>query len=136
MSEVRPFATPEILDVTEVEKARLHEAGETERFKLKQVAETKQKRFVLIDNITDKNNGGFWGAVILVPIVSVITISILLGSYLSDRYGKPAQPEVCVDSFEFVSPASERHKCAPGATLETVPVTGTDKIQVRCSCKK
>ena len=131
---VAPFTTPEILDVTEVEKTKLHEAGETERHKLSESAETKRRGLNFLERLTDSGNTGFYFAVILVPIVAVVAAAIVIGGIVSSKY--PSAPVACSDSFNVVTAASDKEHCTPGATLETTPMAGTDKIQVRCTCKK
>src|SRR5208337_3337872 len=114
MSE-RPFTTPEILDVTEVEKAKLHEDGETERVRVREVATTRRKFIEEITGSVNKltSNDGFYVALVIIPLITVIGTCIVLASYISDRYGKPSP---CVDSINIISASSNPELCAPGAS--------------------
>jgi hypothetical protein len=129
MSE-RPFETPEILDVTEVEKAKIHEAGETERAKIRETEETRRSRHDAFRHLT--NSDGFYVALVVVPIVFIVATGIVIGTYVSDRYGKP---DACTESFDTLSPSSDRFSCTAGASLETTPAEN-GKVHVHCVCGK
>ncbi len=134
------FATPEILDVTAVEKARLHEKGETER---KAIVEREQTtRLRMTERRTKWTDTGYLTTVGLVTIAFLAVTGGASMFHTCHKYptvekGPPVPPPPpCAESLQVVRAGDKQTVCNPGAWLETKSVGDRGDIELHCVCKK
>ena len=136
------FATPEILDVTEVEKARLHEEGETNRKRISEQEETVRQQIAARKvKWTDDSFLTTFGITAAIFLITTMTGSMF---YSCRRYpdlpppAAAAKVEPCVESVQIVRVNETPKACSPGATLESKPAGSRDNgdLVINCVCKK
>lgn len=124
---------PDLLDVTEVEKTRLHEDGETKR---KQIEEVELTTRTKSDNRKSllTNNGFITGTAIAVVVVATALMSSYI-YYTSCKYPTPTivKADPCIESLETVRPGA-KISCAAGAVLESKPITNSQDVEIHCKC--
>ena len=130
------FATPEILDVTEVEKTKIHETAETQRATVAEREATKRQK--LSDRRTKWTNDGYLTVVGIVGVVFIL--STLFGSmfYACYKYPTPQAKKnvACVESVQIVRVNDVPRVCSEGATMETKPSGNGGDLEILCTCSK
>lgn len=122
------FKTPEILDVTEVEKT-----------KILQTEETKRKE-ILEKEISYRKSEEKWQDSNFLWVVGIAVVSIagtILGVsmfYIDRAYNHIPQCEE--SSHIYASGESRNHSCSAGASLQTSPIPGSNNVEVKCICTK
>lgn len=124
------FKMPDVLDVTEVEKTRLHEEAETKRCAIKETEQTKRVRAAKWENTGFLSCLGFGGVAATLAISVFMAISI--NNYLN-RPGVPRAIEPCIES-QSVLKAKVSMQCPPGAHLSVEPISATDEVVAKCTC--
>lgn len=118
------YTTPEILDVTAVKIAEIHEAAETDRKKV----EYRKAKWTNTEFLTSFST---------VSIVSALCL--LFGSmfYSCQKYHKESPPQnECQDTYQVVADNTKAY-CAVGAVLETKAIEDRRGfVEQRCICKK
>lgn len=125
------FTTPEILDVTAVELAKLQQEGDTKR---KQIAEReitiREKSAASKSKWTDN---GFLTVVGLISVAFILTSGIGGYTYINQRWPDRPKVEPCVESFQVVRDGKQL-TCSAGGKLEAKPVGDRGDIEMRCVC--
>jgi len=127
------FTTPEILDVTAVEIARINAAAETERALGKERELTVRERS---DDLRARwTDAGFQ---FMVGIIVVVSLAAPMGAsmvYSHRRWPSVEPTPACAESVKVYHANEVNTKCENGASVESKP-TSTGDIEVRCVCGK
>lgn len=123
------FSTPEILDVTAVELAKLQQDGDTKR---KQISE--REITIRAKNEASKSkwtDSGFQTVVGVIGLSFIIASGFAAHNYIEKRWTKS---DPCIESHQ-VSRDGAKLACSGGAHLETKPLGDRGDIELRCVCK-
>lgn len=127
------FATPEILDVTEVEKTKIIAQEETAREAIRQAEETKRK---LSSNSADKwRDSGFQFMFGFILTAVFASFAISIGVYSFYRYPTPVKEadKNCTESRKTI-PNNQPASCLPGQKM-VVAGQGFSDLVVECKCE-
>lgn len=127
------FATPEILDVTEIEKCKIQQKGETDRKLIEEQEKTSRER--ILSKKHRWTDSGFQTAFSLVAITFVISLMSSVMFYTCKRYPDVAAKADCKESISVVR-STDPAVCGVGASLESKVVNDRGDVQVHCVCKK
>lgn len=112
------------IDVTEIERAKIHEEAETKRKLISEREETRRARF--------KEYGPTVPiAVTIVALTALATGTCVANNHIEARASD--KPVACVETAEVVSVSSPMKKCIGGGMVETEKLTDA-QILVRCRC--
>ncbi len=111
------------VDVTDVERARIHEAAETRREHIRQREETRRERTKAL---------GIYPYVILGITMAIMTIvgGIVVSQHIGASHPEADKP--CADSVHVLDEYKKEYQCVAGARLETEKADG--KTLARCRC--
>lgn len=126
-----PFSTPEILDVTEVQKAKLHEDAETKRNQIHEREETKRT------SIAKWRDSEFLTAFSVVTIFFIVCSMIGSMVYSCQKYPTIEKVPPCVEAVVVIrqTDLGQGKLCSAGATLKTT-ATNDGFIEIQCTCDK
>lgn len=131
------YTTPEILDVTEIEKAKIQADAETQRVAIVEKEKTARQEFTdRKERWTDGNYPVALSIICCTFIISVMGSSLFYScrKYPEAAPSAPATP--CIESLTVVRVNDKAATCFAGAVLETKQANDHGDVELRCVCKK
>lgn len=113
------------VDMTEIERAKIHEAAETNRKTIEERGKTQRAKI---------QQYGPAGHIVggLLGFAAIVAGALTASNYFDAAHPKPFKA-ACVEKVEVISGISDARRCENGGHIETTPLKNDDVLW-KCVC--